>query len=137
MYLKSKDLALVLVFDTLKHFRCFSGHRGAGTPGDHRRHRPPADPEHDAGGGQEGGIRGVFRGSHRRCVSHRRLRLPVERGVHGRQGRPDRRPDRGPGRRWYDCIRTTKPETPINTTFFVGQVFSGCVLIRTTCSQNR
>lgn len=39
--------------------------------------------------------------------------------------------------RWYDCIRTTKPETPINTTFFVGQVFSGCVLIRTTCSQNR
>ena len=41
------------------------------------------------------------------------------------------------GRRWYDCIRTTKPETPINTTFFVGQVFSGCVLIRTTCSQNR
>ena len=20
---------------------------------------------------------------------------------------------------WYDCIRTTKPETPINTTFFV------------------
>ena len=32
-----------------------------------------------------------------------------------------------------DCIRTTKPETPINTTFFVGQVFSGCVLIRTTC----
>ena len=39
--------------------------------------------------------------------------------------------------RWYDCIRTTKPEPPINTTFFVGQVFSGCVLIRTTCSQNR
>ena len=32
-------------------------------------------------------------------VDHRRLRLPVERGVHGRQGRPDRRPDGGPGRR--------------------------------------
>ena len=40
--------------------------------------------------------------------------------------------DRGPCSRWYDCVRTTKPETRINTTFFVGQAFSGCVLIRTT-----
>ena len=37
-----------------------------------------------------------------------------------------------PCSRWYDCVRTTKPETRINTTFFVGQAFSGCVLIRTT-----
>ena len=56
-------------------------------------------PELKAGGGQKGGIRDVFCGSHRRGVSHRRLRLPVERSVHGRQGRPDRRPDGGPGRR--------------------------------------
>lgn len=35
---------------------------------------------------KKAGYETYFCGSHRRGVSHRRLRLPVERGVHGRQG---------------------------------------------------
>ena len=30
LYLKTENLTLVLKFDKLEHFRCFSGHRGAG-----------------------------------------------------------------------------------------------------------
>lgn len=52
MYLKSKDLTLVLIFDTLEHFRCFSGCGGAGASGDGGDHRSPADQEHDGAGGE-------------------------------------------------------------------------------------
>ena len=40
MYLKAKDLTLVLIFDTLEHFRCFSGY----VDGHTRRKRDPYKP---------------------------------------------------------------------------------------------
>ena len=45
-----------------------------------------------------------------------RLRLSVVGGDDAGHGRYHRRPHRGPRRRWYDCVRTTKLKSPINTT---------------------
>ena len=49
MYLKPENLTLVLIFDTLEHFRCFAGDRGTGAFGDGRHHRASADPRYDDG----------------------------------------------------------------------------------------
>ena len=46
-----------------------------------------------------------------RRLPHRRLRLPLERREHPVHRRRHRRPDRGPGRRWGDDVRTTFART--------------------------
>ena len=132
MYLKAKDLPLVLVFDTLEHFRCFSGHGRARPPRDDRRHRAPVDALDEHRRDQEGWIRRVFRRPHGGRIPNGGFGLSVGRRIHGREGRRDHRPFRGHGSRWYDCARTTWQKNLENTGFFVVRVFSCYVCKRTT-----
>lgn len=88
MYLKSKDLALVLVFDTLEHFRCFSGHGGARASGDGRHDRPPAHAEPDGGAAAGELLCAVFRRSHGWRLSAGGLRRAVVSRNDAGHGRP-------------------------------------------------
>lgn len=106
MYHKSKDLTLVLAFDTLEHFRCFSGYGRTRAYGDDFRHSLSADAKSYARGDTRGRLRRLFRGPYDRRLSAVRLRHPMERHDLPVQRRPHHRPDGGYGSRWYDRAGT-------------------------------
>ena len=70
---------------------------GVGPSGDGRCHRPSADEEDVRL--PDPGLRlcPLLRGPHRRCLPHRRLRLPLDCRQYAGQGRSHRRSDRGSG----------------------------------------
>lgn len=96
MYLKSKDLTLVLIFDTLEHFRCFSGHGGARASGDGRHDRPPAHAEPDGGAAAGELLCAVFRRSHGWRLSAGGLRRALVCRNDAGHGRPHQRSVREP-----------------------------------------
>ena len=107
MYLKSKDLTLVLIFDTLEHFRCFSGHRRNGALGDARCDDPAMHAWLHLSGTDRRRACGLLHAAQSRRVPCRSERCPLLDQHVCRHGRSDRRHRRGYGGRWYDCVRTT------------------------------
>ena len=118
MYFKAKDLTLVLIFNTLEHFRCFSGYRGAGTPGDDRRDRASADAQAHGRAAARGGLCTVFRRPHGGRLPAISGRYAVVCRIYASQGGSDHGSLGGYGSRWYDCVRTTYHQKTDRTSYF-------------------